>query len=92
MKCLHILPMNKLSGAEKLVLILCKNMKKYKPVVICGGDNLNNIFRENGIESYSMDFSIKNIKSTLSQIKTIIKENDIKVVHAHDNNASINAL
>ena len=29
MKCLHILPMNKLSGAEKLVLILCKNMKKY---------------------------------------------------------------
>ena len=61
MKCLHILPMNKLSGAEKLVLILCKNMKNYEPIVICGGDTLSNVFKENGIESYSMNFSIKNI-------------------------------
>lgn len=92
MKCLHILPMNKLSGAEKLVLILCKNMKNYEPIVICGGDTLSNVFKENGIESYSMNFSIKNINYTLSQIKRIIKENEIKVIHAHDNNASINAL
>ena len=27
-KCLHILPMNKLSGAEKLALILCENLKE----------------------------------------------------------------
>ena len=27
MKCLHILPMNKLSGAEKMALLICKNMK-----------------------------------------------------------------
>ena len=92
MKCLHILPMDKLSGAEKLVLILCKNMKNYEPIVICGGDTLSNVFKENGIESYSMNFSIKNINYTLSQIKRIIKENEIKVIHAHDNNASINAL
>ena len=80
MKCLHILPMNKLSGAEKLVLILCKNMKNYEPIVICGGDTLSNVFKENGIESYSMNFSIKNINYTLSQIKRIIKENEIKVL------------
>ena len=49
MKCLHILPMDKLSGAEKLVLILCKNMKNYEPIVICGGDTLSNVFKENGI-------------------------------------------
>ena len=79
MKCLHILPMDKLSGAEKLVLILCKNMKNYEPIVICGGDTLSNVFKENGIESYSMNFSIKNINYTLSQIKRIIKENEIKV-------------
>ena len=52
MKCLHILPMNKLSGAEKLALILCKNMKKYEPIVICGGDNLKGIFEESSIKSY----------------------------------------
>ena len=44
MKCLHVLPMNKLSGAEKLALILCKNMKTYEPIVVCGGDNLKSIF------------------------------------------------
>ena len=83
MKCLHILPMDKLRGAEKLVLILCKNMKNYEPIVICGGDTLSNVFKENGIESYSMNFSIKNINYTLSQIKRIIKENEIKNNHTN---------
>ena len=53
-------------------------MKNYEPIVICGGDTLSNVFKENGIESYSMNFSIKNINYTLSQIKRIIKENEIK--------------
>ena len=81
--------MNKLSGAEKLVLILCKNMKKYKPVVVCGGDNLKRIFEENYIESYSVDFKNNNLLQTAKELNKIIKENDIKLIHAHDNNASI---
>ena len=89
MKCLHILPMNKLSGAEKLTLILCKNMKKYKPIVVCGGDNLKRIFEENSIETYSVDFENKNLLQTAKELNKIIKENDIKLIHAHDNNASI---
>ena len=28
-KCLHILPMSTLSGAEKMTLSLCKNLKEY---------------------------------------------------------------
>ena len=48
-KCLHILPMNKLSGAEKMALILCKNMKDYEPVVVCGGEELKAIFEKNNI-------------------------------------------
>ena len=59
-KCLHILPMNKLSGAEKLALILCKNLNKYEPIVVCGGDNLANIFRNENIRTYIIDFN-KNI-------------------------------
>lgn len=91
MRCLHILHMNKLSGAEKLALILCKNMKKYEPLVVCGGDKLKSIFEENNIKSYSIDFSNKNIIKSAKDLSLIIKDNDIKIVHAHDNNASIRA-
>ncbi|MDK0655155.1 glycosyltransferase [Clostridium perfringens] len=90
-KCLHILPMNKLSGAEKMALLTCKNMKRFTPIVVCGGNDLKEIFEKNGIKSYSLKFSNKKIFSTLKGLKNIIKENDIKILHAHDNNASLNA-
>ncbi|EOT2917240.1 glycosyltransferase [Clostridium perfringens] len=90
MKCLHVLPMNTLSGAEKLALILCKNMNKYEPIVVCGGEPLKTIFEENGIKSYSINFT-KNIFRNANSLKKIIKENNIEIVHAHDNNASINS-
>ncbi|MBI6080525.1 glycosyltransferase [Clostridium perfringens] len=90
-KCLHILPMNKLSGAEKMALLICKNMKRFTPIVVCGGNDLKEIFEKNGIKSYSLRFSNKKIISTLNGLKNIIKENDIKILHAHDNNASLNA-
>lgn len=90
MKCLHVLPMNKLSGAEKLVLILCKNMKTYEPIVVCGGDNLKSIFEKENIKSYSVDFT-NNILKTAKELKNLIKENDIKIIHAHDNNASVSS-
>lgn len=91
MKCLHILPMNKLSGAERMVLILCKNMKRYDPIVVCGGEDLSDIFKKDNIPSYSLSFSTKDMLKTLKGLKKIVKENDIKIVHAHDNLASINA-
>lgn len=90
MKCLHVLPMNKLSGAEKLALILCKNMKAYEPIVVCGGDNLKSIFEKENIKSYSVDFT-NNILKIAKELKNIIKENDIKIIHAHDNNASVSS-
>ncbi|MGL5693056.1 MAG: glycosyltransferase family 4 protein [Peptostreptococcaceae bacterium] len=89
MKCLHVLPMNKLSGAEKLALILCKNMNTYEPIVVCGGDNLKFIFEKENIKSYSVDFANNNMLKTTKELKNIIKENDIKIIHAHDNNASV---
>lgn len=91
MKCLHVLPMNKLSGAEKLALILCKNMKKYEPIVVCGGENLKSVFEAEGIKSYSINFTNNNMLRTTNELKNIIKENDIKIIHAHDNNASVSS-
>lgn len=89
MKCLHILPMNKLSGAEKMALLICKNMKEYTPIVVCGGLELKRVFEKEGIKSYSLSFANK--IGTLIGLKNIIKENNIKILHAHDNNASLNA-
>lgn len=91
MRCLHVLPMNKLSGAEKLALILCKNMKKYVPIVVCGGENLKLVFEAEGIKSYSVDFANNNILRITNELKKIIKENDVKIIHAHDNNASVSS-
>lgn len=90
-KCLHILPMNKLSGAEKMALLICKNMKKFTPVVVCGGKNLSEVFKKEGIESYDVAFLNKNIFKTLRFLKNIIEKNNIKIIHAHDNNASLNS-
>ena len=92
MNVLHILPMNKLSGAEKLALEICKNMKKYNPVVVCGGDELKKVFLKNNIKVYSIEFNKIGFKNSLKQLKKIIEENKIDIVHAHDNNASLKAF
>lgn len=88
-KVLHVLPMNKMSGAERMALLLCKNLKSYKPVVVCGGVELSNVFKENGIRSYNIKFSNKNILFNACNLSKIIKNENIKIVHAHDNTASL---
>ena len=54
---MHILPMNKMSGAEKMALLICSNFNEYEPIVICGGDTLKKVFNNNNINSYSLSFS-----------------------------------
>lgn len=88
-KVLHVLPMNKMSGAERMALLLCKNLKNYKPVVVCGGVDFSNVFKENGIRSYNIKFSNKNILFNACNLSKIIKNENIKIVHAHDNTASL---
>jgi len=83
--------MNKLSGAEKMVLLICKNLTNYESIVVCGGDKLKKFFEDNNINSYSLNFSKKDILKNIKYLKNIISDNDIKIVHAHDNNASIHA-
>ena len=43
-KVLHVLPMNTMSGAERMVLLICKNLESYEPIVVCGGRELAYIF------------------------------------------------
>ena len=59
---------------------MCKNLKNYEPVVVCGGETLKKVFEKNKIKSYSVRFSNKNMISVISSLKKIIRENDIKIV------------
>lgn len=88
--CLHILPMDKFSGAEKLALILCKSLDEYEPIVVCGGESLTCAFRKEGIQSYSIHFN-KNLIKVSNKIAEIVIQHNIKIIHAHDNKASISA-
>lgn len=87
-KVLHVLPMNKMSGAERMALLICKNLESYEPIVVCGGRELAYIFDQNGIENYNVKFSNKNLLGNAYELSKIIKNENIKVVHAHDNTAS----
>lgn len=88
-KVLHVLPMNKMSGAERMALLLCKNLKNYEPIVVCGGEELANTFNENKIKNYNIKFSSKKLLSNANSLSKIIKDENIKIVHAHDNTASL---
>lgn len=88
-RCLHVIPMNKLSGAEKMALLICKNLKEYTPVVICGGDNLKSIFEAEGIKTYAINFEGNSILRNAKEISDIVDSEGIDIIHAHDNTASI---
>lgn len=90
-KVLHILPMNQLSGAEKMALLICKHLTKYEPIVVTGGDVLKKVFEKEGIQAYSINFSKTKLPLTLHQLKQMIKFHHIKLIHAHDNTATLAA-
>ena len=85
---LHILPMDKMSGAERVALLSCKNFSKYTPIIVCGGENLGVFFEECSIKTINLDFK-KNKFYLINQLKKIVEINNIKLIHAHDNTASL---
>lgn len=90
-KVLHILPMNQLSGAEKMALLICKHLTKYEPIVVTGGDRLKKVFENEGIQAYSMNFLKGKLPLTIYQLKQTIQVHHIKLIHAHDNTATLAA-
>lgn len=90
-KVLHILPMNQLSGAEKMALLICKHLTKYEPIVVTGGEVLKKVFEKEGIQTYSISFSKSKFPLTLHQLNQTIKVHKIKLIHAHDNTATLAA-
>ena len=72
-----------------MALLICSNFNEYEPIVICGGDTLKKVFNNNNINSYSLSFSKTKMFKTLSSMKKIIKQNDVNILHCHDNTASL---
>ena len=90
-KVLHLLPMNKLSGAERMGLLICKHMSEVESYVITGGADLAAVFEKEGIQTSHLNFSIKQLPQVIKQLNQFIKEKQIDIVHAHDNIASLSA-
>ena len=90
-KVLHLLPMNKLSGAERMGLLICKHMSEVESYVITGGADLAAAFEKEGIQTSHLNFSIKQLPQVIKQLNQFIKEKQIDIVHAHDNIASLSA-
>lgn len=91
MNVLHIVVTGKLSGAEKVALLICKNIKEnINSTIICGGDELRDYYIKHDINSYNIDFS-QNIIKIVNQLSRLIEENEVDIIHAHDNKASLYA-
>ena len=50
-RVLHLLPMNKLSGAERMGLLICKHMSQVESYVLTGGEDLAGFFQKEGIQT-----------------------------------------
>ncbi|MGL5963032.1 MAG: glycosyltransferase family 4 protein [Fusobacteriaceae bacterium] len=89
MNILHLLPTDQFGGGEKVALQLMKYDKINKMKVACG-KGTKEIFEKIGVEAYSLN--IKNIFETCNLIREIVKEDNIDIIHAHDNRMSIFAF
>lgn len=86
MRILHLLPTDQFGGAEKVVLQLAKYDKDNEIIVACG-NNVSKIFINNGISAVSIN--INNKFETIKKIRRLVIENNIEIIHAHDNTISL---
>ena len=85
-KVLHILDSLNRGGAEIMALDLCRNAKANGldlTFVATGGGDLENDFRESGVEFLRLQRRLPVDLSLASQLRQIITERKIDVVHCH---------
>jgi glycosyltransferase involved in cell wall biosynthesis len=85
-KALHILDSLNRGGAETMMLDVCRNAKASGldlTFVATGGGDLENDFRQSGVEFIQLKRKLPVDLSLASQLRQIIKDRDIPVVHSH---------
>jgi glycosyltransferase involved in cell wall biosynthesis len=89
LKVLHVLPSTNFSGAEKVLLLCCNYAEKVKPIVACSKE-LASIYNKEGLATFTVDFNRR--INTFIKIRNIIINENVDIVHAHDNKASVLCL
>jgi glycosyltransferase involved in cell wall biosynthesis len=86
MKILHLLDSVNRGGAETQVLDICRNAARFgfeMTLVTAGGGVLENDFRDSGVEFIRLDRKLPVDVYFASQLRKIIKERGIEVVHGY---------
>ena len=81
-RILHLLPTNNFSGAENVVCTIMENNNKYDMFYCCPVGPIEKILKEKNIKYIPLK------KFNISEVKRVIRENKIDVIHAHDFKAS----
>jgi len=91
-KILHLFSNKTLSGAEKVALDICTNLDKdiFTPIAVCAGDELGGYFERNDIRSFKININSLNPIEIL-KLRRLLKNENVKLIHAHDVRASIAA-
>jgi glycosyltransferase involved in cell wall biosynthesis len=85
-KALHILDSLNRGGAETMMLDVCRNARACDldlTFVATGGGALESEFRQSGVEFIQLKRTLPVDLSLASQLRQIIKEREIRVVHSH---------
>jgi glycosyltransferase involved in cell wall biosynthesis len=85
-KVLHLLDSVNRGGAETQVLDICRNAARFgleMTLVTAGGGVLENDFRDSGVEFIRLDRKLPVDVYFASQLRKIIKERDIEIVHGY---------
>jgi glycosyltransferase involved in cell wall biosynthesis len=85
-KVLHLLDSVNRGGAETQVLDICRNASRFgleMTLVTAGGGVLENDFRDSGVEFIHLDRKLPVDVYFASQLRKIIKERSIEVVHGY---------
>jgi glycosyltransferase involved in cell wall biosynthesis len=86
MKILHLLDSVNRGGAETQVLDICRNASRFgleMTLVTAGGGVLENDFRDSGVEFIRLDRKLPVDVYFASQLRKIIKERGIEIVHGY---------
>ena len=87
---LHIVATNHLSGAERMVQLIGKNLNHevFHPIIVCTGEPLSQIYKRDGHVVEIADV-LQPLPGNILRLRSIIRKRNIHLIHAHDHRASL---
>lgn len=95
MKVLHILDQVNRGGTETLVLDICRNAKINNldlVFITCGKGDLFDEFKNSGVKFYYLPRKYPLDLNVIKELRKIIKEEEIKIIHTHVDVSLVHAI